>query len=234
MARPLRILLENGIYHVISRGAGGRDLYLTDRDRNAYLARLEVARVKHQLQLLAYCLLQNHVHLLVRTPLANLPQAMHAINAPYAAGFLKRNETRGPVFERRYKDRLVQREGYLERLVHYVTTNALKHGFCARLEDWRWSSHHAVTGSAPAGPVAVGTLLGLLDEDPRRARERYAAIVTEPRFASFEPQGAIIGDDAFVRPTPRRRARQRRSTRPRGSRDARHCPNSARASRRRS
>jgi putative transposase len=112
MARPLRLLVENGHYHVTSRTWDRSPLYRNDEDRHEFLDLLEANVERFDWRCLAYCLMDNHFHLLVRTPLANLPRGMQRINSRYAQLYNKWRGRKGPVYEGRYHGPLIQRAAW--------------------------------------------------------------------------------------------------------------------------
>lgn len=97
---------------------------------------------------LAYCLMDNHFHLLVRTPLANLPRGMQQINSGHAQAYNRRHGRTGPLFERRYGAALVQEDVHLLEIFRYIALNPVRAGLCREPEDYAWSSHAALAGIA--------------------------------------------------------------------------------------
>ena len=100
MARPLRLLVENGHYHVTSRSWDRSPLFRDDEHRLEFLDRLAINVARFDWRCLAYCLMDNHFHLLVRTPLANLPRGMQRLNSGYASGSTESAAARGPCTRR--------------------------------------------------------------------------------------------------------------------------------------
>ena len=101
----------------------------------------------------AYCLMENHYHLLVETPRANLDDAMQRLNGTYAMRFNRHHERTGHVFQGRYGAKLITDDDYALTVVRYIAANPVQAGLCAAPEEWPWSSYAATAGlaSAPSG-----------------------------------------------------------------------------------
>ncbi len=163
MPRPARELVEGGYYHVVSRGVEQRDVFLDDVDRRAFVQLLGEVVARRDWSCLAYCLMGNHYHLLVRTPAPDLPLGMHQLNGTYARGFNERHRRVGHLFQDRYKSKRIRREAHLWATARYVVMNPVRAGVCDRPGDWPWSSYRAVAGPGPPGLVAVGALRDLFE-----------------------------------------------------------------------
>lgn len=195
MARPLRLQVPAGIFHVTARGNGRADIYLDDRDRTTFLADLRTTVERQDWACLAYCLMPNHFHLLVRTSRPNLSAGMQRLNGVYAQRFNRRHDRVGHVFQGRFHAALVQRETHLHETLRYVALNPVRAGFCAAPSDWAWSSHRAVLGRAAPGVVAVDQVRALFG-----GAEAYEAFVLDHREGALrDPAPSVYGDRAFAR-----------------------------------
>ena len=111
MARPLRIEVENGWHHVTARGNERRAIFRDDTDRRRFLGLLAEVTTRHGLVIAAYVLMDNHYHLVVRTPLANLSRAIQWVNVSYSIAFNRRHRRSGHLFQGRFiKSVLVDEE----------------------------------------------------------------------------------------------------------------------------
>ena len=214
MSRPLRIEFPGAVYHVTARGDRREPIYRDDADRLAQLAVMAVALDRFEAQLLAYCLMGNHYHLVLHTRQANLFRLMRHINGVYTQTFNRRHRLVGRLFQGRFKAILVDRDRYLLALCRYVERNPVAAKLVPAAGDWRWSSYRAHIGLETAPPwldgdALHGYLLGRAikeDGDRRRARRRYAALVadadTDTDATSIWQQGlrqqVFLGDEAFV------------------------------------
>ncbi len=106
MARPLRIEYSNAWYHVMNRGLSHEDIYFTREDRYLFLALLADISERFHIQIHAYCLMSNHYHLLVHTPLPNLQRAMGHLGSVDTQRFNRLHDRDGPLFTERYKSKL--------------------------------------------------------------------------------------------------------------------------------
>lgn len=180
MARPLRLELSGGLYHVTSRGDGREDIYLRDEDRESWLEILGQVCERFNWVCHAWCQMSNHYHLLVETPQANLSQGMRQLNGVYTQRFNRAHERCGHVFQGRYKAILVERDSYLLELARYVVLNPLRAKMIERLEDWPWSSYPATCGQAPLPSwLQTDWILAQFGESRTRAIAKYVAFVHE-------------------------------------------------------
>lgn len=146
MVRPLRIEYPGAIYHVTSRGNAGLAIYENDQDRRSFLKVLQDVIDRYRWICYAYCLMDNHYHLLIETPDGNLSQGMRHLNGVYTQKFNWRHGRVGHVFQGRFKAILVDRDSYLLELCRYVVLNPVRAGMTATPEEYPWSSYRAVAG----------------------------------------------------------------------------------------
>ena len=127
MARPLRVDVEGGIYHVISRGTERCLIFREDKDRIHFLDRLAEAQRRFRLFVYAYVLMDNHFHLIVCAPEANLSQAIQWLKVSYSMWFNAKYRRVGPLFQGRFKSVLVDSdENWLVELSYYVHLNPIR------------------------------------------------------------------------------------------------------------
>ena len=148
MARPLRIEFPGGLYHLTSRGDRREDIYLNDADRQRWLDLLGEVCVRHNWLCHAYCLMDNHFHIVIETVDGNLSAGMRQLNGVYTQWHNRTHGRVGHVFQGRFKAIIVQRESYLLELARYVVLNPVRAGMCAAPEQWPWSSYLAMVGKA--------------------------------------------------------------------------------------
>ena len=118
-----------------------------------FLSGLALARHLDDLLCHAYCLMENHYHLLVETPRANLDDAMQRLNGTYAMRFNRHHERSGHVFQGRYGAKLIIDDDYAFTVVRYIAANPVQAGVCAAPEEWPWSSYAATAGLVAAAGV---------------------------------------------------------------------------------
>ena len=126
MARPLRIELAGGLYHVTSRGDRREDIYLGDADRLAWLDTFSQVCARFNWTCHAWCQMSNHYHIVVETAEGNLARGMRQLNGVYTQMINRRHHRVGHVFQGRYKAILVEKDSYLLELARYVVLNPLR------------------------------------------------------------------------------------------------------------
>ena len=176
MARPLRIERLGGRYHVTARGNEQKPIYRQDTDREHFLELLAQLRDRFGVKVHAYVLMDNHFHLLLETPEANLSQAMQWLNVSYSVWFNRRHDRAGHLFQGRFKAILVEDDAGWQEVARYVHLNPVRiaaveldkrRRAAARLglvpaptpeivakrlrilREWRWSSYPAYAGYRP-------------------------------------------------------------------------------------
>ena len=161
MARPIRVEFKNAVYHVTARGNEGRDIYRDDEDRQRFLETLEEATERFGLVAHAYCLMDNHYHLLLQTPRANLSDGAGWLQTTYSIRFNRRHGRSGHLFQGRFKAHLVEADAYAPQLIKYIHLNPVRPKDKRRpipvkgrgeLSRYRWSSHRAYAGLANTQP----------------------------------------------------------------------------------
>ena len=143
MARPLRIEIENGLYHVTVRGWERRSIVRSDRDREDWLRLLDKTATRCGWRVFAWVLMSNHFHLYLRTPQPNLSVGMHDLNSGYASLFNRRHQRVGSLFQGRFKSILVEDDSHSWELSRYVHLNPVRAKIVDRPEDYRWGSYPA-------------------------------------------------------------------------------------------
>lgn len=206
MARPLRIEIPGALYHVTSRGDRREAIYLADADRQAWLKLLGEVCQRFNWQCHAYCLMDNHYHIIIETIEGNLSAGMRQLNGVYTQWHNRAHGKVGHVFQGRFKAIVVQRESYLLELARYVVLNPVRAGICAMPQDWPWSSYSAMIEPDPskAPPQWLNTawLLQQFGASLPKARAAYidhvrAGIGLPSIWESLQDQ-IILGDAKFA------------------------------------
>jgi putative transposase len=175
--RPLRQELPGGLFHVFARGNNGRPIYLDDRDRARYFELLQKAVTLRSWHCLSYCLMDNHMHLLLEKLRPNLAPGIQQLHGQYARKFNDRYSCTGHLFDGRYHAVLIKSDRQLLAVLRYIALNPVKAGLCRRPHDYSWSSHAATLGGTAPPFLARDRLfwhLGGLVADPR---DHYADLV---------------------------------------------------------
>jgi putative transposase len=196
MTRPPRREVAGGLAHVTARTVRRFPLFVDERDALAMLWLLDyVTRDVADWQILAYCLMPNHLHLVVDAEVEQLSLAMQRVNGRYAQRFNRVHGFRGHLFQGRFHSEPIRTEAHLPGSIRYVLLNPVRAGLCERPEQWRWSSYRASIGLAAVPPfLALGRLLACFDSDPTRARDVLRSFV-EAALAAPAETGTDTGSD---------------------------------------
>ena len=138
MARPLRIEFDGAVYHVTSRGNDRKAIFKDDSDRELFLKTLAQVTKRFHWICYAYCLMNNHYHLVIETPDGNLSKGMRQLNGVYTQAFNKRHRRVGHVFQGRFKGILVQKDTHLLEVCRYVVLNAVRAKTVRHSRQWKW------------------------------------------------------------------------------------------------
>lgn len=203
MARQLRLEFPGAIYHVTSRGNARNPIFLDDEDRVLFQNCLGEVVARFGWLCHAYCLMDNHYHLLIETPDGNLSLGMRQLNGVYTQRFNRRHGRVGHVFQGRFKAIVVDRDSYLLELCRYVVLNPIRAGMVEQIEHYAWSSYLATMGLAGLpGWLETDWVLGQFAKTRAAARRRYAEFVAEGEglpspWPAVRGQ-ALLGPEAFV------------------------------------
>ncbi|WP_428356841.1 REP-associated tyrosine transposase [Methyloprofundus sp.] len=203
MARPLRLELAGGLYHVTSRGDRRENIYENDEDREKWLDNLGNICRRFNWSCHAYCLMDNHYHIVIETAEANLSKGMRQLNGVYTQYYNRQHGRVGHVFQGRYKGILVERDEYLLELARYVVLNPIRAGMIKNLKDWKWSSYKAMIGEEAAQSwLEAGWVLGQFSKQRKRAIEKYVDFVREgvglPRIWGNLQNQIFLGSEKFI------------------------------------
>ena len=186
-----------------ARGNARQDIFLDDEDRYLFFSVLERVVSRFHLLLHAYCLMDNHYHLLLETPEANLSKALRQLNGVYTQAFNRRHGRVGHVLQGRFKAILVDRTRYLLELCRYVVLNPVRARIVRQPQRYRWSSYRASAGldSVPAF-LKVDWLLSQFGRQRSAAQRKYQSFVAQGigKASPWEQlQGQVLlGGQAFV------------------------------------
>jgi len=145
------------------RGNERRNIFLQEEDKQRFLETVKEKIHGDRFSLLAYCLMDNHVHLLLREGKEDIARVMKRITVSYVYYFNKKYKRVGHLFQDRYRSEVVEKDGYILALVRYIHQNPIKAGMVKSAEEYKWSSHHSyLNEDAPlAGLLEKETVLGL-------------------------------------------------------------------------
>lgn len=177
MARKRREIVSGGIYHVFARGNDRQLIYRDEPDRHIYLRLLGKVVARQDWECLAYCLMGNHVHLLLETPAADLDRGMQWLHGRYAAAFNRRHGRVGHLFQGRYGAVLMASGVQTAAAAAYICRNPVASGLVRRPDAWAWSSFAATMGAPPPAWLAADRLLAMLGPTVESARSAFTGLV---------------------------------------------------------
>lgn len=205
MARPLRIQYPGAAYHITSRGNERKDIFKSRGDREKFVEYLRAARQRYGAVIYCYCLMDNHYHLLLKTPKDNLSQIMQHINGSYATYHNIKRKRAGHLFQGRYHAILVEADAYALELSRYIHLNPVRAGMVKRPEEHTWSSYgRYIDGRAQPEWLQTSQILAHLSSKESEARSRYQTFVEDKLGCSYPSPlqkavaGTILGCNAFV------------------------------------
>ena len=205
MSRPQRIEFPGAYYHVMNRGRHRENVFEDDACFDGFLSILSDTSSRFGLVVHAYCLMNNHYHLLVSTPEGNLQRAMRHVGGVYTQFYNRHTGKDGALFRGRYKAILVDSDEYLLHLSKYIHRNPIEAAMVEELSAYRWSSYPAYIGKRRAESwLYCDEVYNQLTQKSTKKR-RYKAYVEEAghiedinRFYSKNRLSPVLGDKAFI------------------------------------
>jgi REP element-mobilizing transposase RayT len=202
VARPLRIEVSGGLYHVIARGNERKAVFRDDGDRTKYLDRIAIYRERFRFRLLAFCLMDKHVHLAIETGKTPLSKIMAGLQSSYTQYFNWKHDRVGHLFRGRYKALLVGKNAYALALVRYIHENPVKAHVVEKPEQYVWSSDRFYRRGRGPGWLDCDRVLGMLGNRRSAAVREYRRLMREEVEEPYEDVpswgGAVKGDEAFA------------------------------------
>ena len=173
--REARTKSKTGIYHIIWRGANRQEIFHDDKDWIQFLDILKRYKIKCQLVIYAWCLMGNHVHLLIKEGNEDISITMKRIGISYAKYYNWRYMTTGHLFQDRFKSENVETISYLLTVVRYIHQNPVKAGIVNHADEWKWSSCRGYYGKSlyPGNMLDCQFILRKFSSNIFTARERF-------------------------------------------------------------
>jgi REP element-mobilizing transposase RayT len=203
MARPLRIEYSGAVYHITSRGNEKKPIFKDERDREIFLDTLSQVDKRYNWLCHAYCLMNNHYHLIIETPDGNLSAGMRQLNGVYTQAFNKRHNRVGHLFQGRYKAILIQKDSHLLAVCRYVVLNPVRAKAVKKPYQWKWSSYQATAGIGKPHPcLTTEWILNQFGSTRRIAEKAYRKFVEdgikqESIWEAVRAQ-SILGEEEFT------------------------------------
>jgi REP element-mobilizing transposase RayT len=203
MVRQLRVEFDNAFYHITSRGNLRDKIFYNATDRERFLEILSRTKERYGFLLHAYALMDNHYHLLMETPKANLSQIMQNINTSYTVYVNRKYQRSGHLLQGRFKGIIVDKDRYLVGLSRYIHLNPVRAKLVKKPLNYTWTSYRAfINQRVENSLVDIGETLSYFSKRRNRAVRCYRKFVEadegrdENPFAKMEA-GLLLGDGAF-------------------------------------
>lgn len=199
MARPLRIEYPGAVYHVTSRGNARQSIFMDDADRQVFLEILGNVVEKHNWLCHAFCLLDNHYHILVETQDPNLSMGMRHLNGVYTQRVNLRHHRVGHLLQGRYKAILVEKNEHLLELCRYIVLNPVRTGMVDEPKKWNWSSYSATAYNVKRPDfLNVDWILHQFARNINEARKVYRKFVADGLLKQEQsPWEKLVGQIIF-------------------------------------
>jgi putative transposase len=148
MPREAREKSKTGIYHIIWRGANRQDIFHEEEDRIKFLTVFQKNKINYGISVYAWCLMSNHVHLLIKEGHESISVTMKRIGVSYANYYNWKYRTTGHLFQDRFISEVVENKNYFLTVVRYIHQNPVKAGMVTKPDEWKWSSCREYYGNS--------------------------------------------------------------------------------------
>ena len=194
MPRRVRVEIEGGVYHVYNRAGQGLQPFAEADEAAAFVDLLRETKTRDGFVVFAWAVQQNHYHIALRTGSVPLSRSMRSIQHRFALGHNRRRQVLGPVWQSRYKAKLVEDQRYFDQLMIYIHLNPVTAGVVRDPADYRWSGHRELLGKGRDPVVDVDEALLCFGSTLRSARAAYVRALK----GAFEGQWAGDGLDSLA------------------------------------
>lgn len=140
--RRARLTWPGAYHHVMNRGINGEAIFSADRHKKRFSEILQESAIIFRMRIFAYCLMENHYHLLLENSSGKLSGFMKRLNGAYGSYYRREKKSRGYVFQNRFKSTLIENDAYLLQAIRYVLYNPVRKGLVGQEREWPWSSAH--------------------------------------------------------------------------------------------
>ncbi len=171
MPRKARKRSETGVYHIVMRGINRQSIFENEEDYEKFMQTIYKYKTKSGYEVYAYCLMGNHVHLLLRVIEEPLDQVMRRICGSYVYWYNKKYDRIGNLFQDRFKSEAVEKDEYLITVQRYIHQNPIKAGIVGKIEEYKWSSYQEYLKKPEV--VDIDFLLEMFDDNRENALLRF-------------------------------------------------------------
>lgn len=199
MPRKHRIHYTHAFYHIMLRGNNRQNIFHEDSDYRNFLDYLQNVTEIYNSFIHLYCLMTNHIHLVIEVTDIPISKVMQSISTKYAKQHNKRYKKIGHVFQGRFKSKLIYDDQYLLELCYYIHMNPVKAGICQAPNDYEWSSHHAYSNHHNRRFITINRLSGLFADFGTTYQlfmEHYKKDVIKSTYCAFNEDGELFIKDS--------------------------------------
>ena len=202
MPRQARKISKTQIYHVMLRGNEKKDIFIDDEDKSRFIETLCYKKKDNTFSLYSYCIMDNHVHLVLKEQKDSIARIMKRLGTSYAHYYNKKHKRVGHVFQDRYKSEAIEDERYLLSVIRYVHNNPEKARICKK-QEYPLSSYHLYTQTVKKyrDLVDCEEVLGIFSRDKSRARILFDEFSNEKNQEHFidiqEDEEKLNDEEAF-------------------------------------
>ncbi|MEW6663022.1 MAG: REP-associated tyrosine transposase [Bacillota bacterium] len=197
MPRKARKKSESGIYHIMMRGINRQSIFEDKEDNIKFIQTIQQYKEKSGYEVYAYCLMGNHVHLLLKIGKEPLEQVMRRICGSYVYWYNQKYNRIGNLFQDRFKSEPVEDDTYLLIVQRYIHQNPLKAGLVRSVEQYKWSSFNEYVNGKKV--VDVGFTLGIFNKDREEAINsfiHYNSEMNDDACLDMEEKQRITDEEA--------------------------------------
>ena len=175
MARKAREKGESGIYHIILRGNGRQEIFHDDEDFIRFIETLDRYKTETKMKVHGWCLMHNHIHLLLEEGKEELSATMKRIGVSFVWFYNRKYDITGHLFQDRFKSEIIDSDEYLMTVIRYIHQNPIKAGLAIKPAGWKWSSCAGYYGEEifPPGLLYSEFILGLFSEERNTAINEF-------------------------------------------------------------
>lgn len=184
MPRRARKKSQTGIYHVMLKGINRQPIFEEEEDREKFISVLRHYKQECGYAIFAYCLMDNHVHFVIREGREPLAQIMKRIGVSYVYWYNVKYKRSGHLFQDRYKSDAIEDDKYLLEVIRYIHQKPLQAEFTTAMEDYRWNSYAEYTGNCP-GVTDTSSILEMFDQNSEQARQKFIEYMSKISGSNF-------------------------------------------------
>ena len=196
MPRQAREHSESGIYHVILRGINRQDIFEEDGDKDRFIKTIKYYKSISKYKIFAYCLMSNHIHLLIKEETEAISLFMQRISVSYVLWYNSKYERCGHFFQERFKSEPIENDNYFFTVLRYIHQNPLKAGLVKKVADWKWSSYNEYFEKGTVTDTDYS--LSMFSEDRNKALlqfESFSNEANDDKCLEYEEKYKVTDDE---------------------------------------